>query len=122
MKIINEQALSRSDVIDKCLDYGKVFVEHFIKVILDFENNSDTLNHHIQEMQSFWDKVKILKFKNTNKLISNSNLMDWFFTVGSDVETILPDSMVDLYEEFMIKVLSDRDRKLIEIFHEMLET
>lgn len=31
MKIINEQALSRSDVIDKCLDYGKVFVEHFYK-------------------------------------------------------------------------------------------
>lgn len=28
MKIINEQTLSRSDVKDKCLDYGKVFVEH----------------------------------------------------------------------------------------------
>lgn len=87
-------------------------------MISDFESNSDTLNHHIQEMQSFWDKVKILKFKNTNKLISNSNLMDWFFTMGSDVETILPDSMVDLYEEFMIKVLSDRDRKLIAVKEE----
>ena len=122
MKIINEQALSRSDVIDKCLDYGKVFVEHFIKAVLDLENNSDTLNHHIQEMQSFWDKVKILKFKHNNKLVSNSNLMDWFFTMGSDVETILPDSVVGMYEEFIIKVLSDRNRKLIDSFHEMLET
>lgn len=44
--------------------------------------------------------------------------MDWFFTMGSDVETILTDSVVNLYEEFMIKVLSDRDRKLIAVKEE----
>ena len=88
-------------------------------MVLDLKNNSDTLNHHIQEMQSFWDKVKILRFKHNNKLISNSNLMDWFFTIGSDVETIIAENLVDLYEEFIIKVLSDRNRKLIEIFHEI---
>lgn len=106
---INEMALSRADAIDKCISLGKKFAEHFNKLFYDedFEKN-----HHLSEMQVWYNSVKSIKLSYSSKYISNTKLVEWFFTAGEDVEDIIKLNLIDLYEEFIINVLKTNDIKL----------
>lgn len=46
---IDEQAFSRTEIIDKCNSLGDQFIEHFDKIYN--ENNEETIKHHASEMQ-----------------------------------------------------------------------
>lgn len=111
-------ALSLTQAMDRCMDLGEKFAEHFNKIV-DEGISSNNFTHHCIEMQSWWDKVKNLRLKHNNKVISNVNLIDWFFTGGKDVEDLINEDKVNLYNEFLVKLLIDRNRSIEDLFIEM---
>lgn len=110
MKVLHEMAYERRDAINRCADLGKPFIEHFKKII-DTGIQDKDFNHHCHEMQTWFNDVKNITLKYNNKHLSNSQLMDWFFTIGSDTETLLEDSYRELYEDFIISLLVNKDVK-----------
>lgn len=118
--ILCEMSTSRSDVIDECIAKGKVFTEHFLKLMKDDINGYD-FNHHCAEMQTWWDDVKGIRFKNNNKIISNTNLVDWFFTVGQDVVDVVGEKYEDVYNDLIIKMLVDRNKSVKDCVMSIIE-
>lgn len=102
---INEMALSRSDAIDLCLNLGKEFAEHFVKVVTEGVN-SENFNHHCSEMQAWFDKVRKIKLKPKGKTLNIEQYIDWFFTVGQNTEDVVGENNVDLYEKLIAKLLN----------------
>ena len=117
---LNEMAYERSDAIDKCASHGKRFIEHFHKIMLEGKD-SNTFHHHCSEMQAFYDEVKIIKLKPRSKYISADNLINWFFTIGSDIETVVDEEYQETYEQLCIALLSDRfNTKVEDILNNLL--
>lgn len=118
---LHEMAYERSDAIDRCASLGKEFVEHFHKIYQSGIKDKD-FNHHCQEMQSWYESVSKIVLKSNKKLISNNQLIDWFFTVGSSVEYLFHDEgEIDLYNKFMIILLAQGEsKKIVEILQELL--
>lgn len=118
---VDEMAYERSDAIDRCASLGKRFIEHFIKAYLE-GNSSDDFKHHCQEMQSWFDEVSSIVLKSNKKVISNNQLIDWFFTRGSSVDLLFDDEdMIDIYNEFMIELLSSkRTKRVVDILEELI--
>lgn len=114
-----EMALKRQDAIDRCISLGVEFAKHFNKVMSLGKTDKD-FNHHCQEMQSWYDKVRSIKIKNTNKPLSKSQLWDWFFTAGQDSEDLVDQSLVELYEKFYLKLVSDENQSVKEVISELL--
>ena len=116
IRILNEMAMAQSDAIEICMSLGKKFIEHYAKVREDQKSGSDdNLRHHIVEMQTWWDKVRKIYLKKNNKIITHINLSDWFFSVGSSIEEFLPNEYCEGYNDLMIKMLNDRDKRIAEI-------
>lgn len=111
LKILNEMALSRSDAIDLCIGLGKQFIEHYRKI----SNNDCSFYHHVQEMQSWWDRVKRISLKPRSRRITDINLVDWFFTAGGDIEEYLEEDLIDEYNKLIITILGNKDKKIIDI-------
>ena len=115
-----EMAYTRPDAIERRYNLGEQFAKHFIKIC---EEGKGTKNfvHHCAEMQSWWDKVRGIKLKENNKLISLSNLTDWFFTLGKDPEDFIPDRHLPIYSKLYLKLLSDREiAKVQDVLEELL--
>ena len=83
-----DMLFTRQEIIDECLKLGERFIEHFQKIIKEPEAQS--VNHWINEMQSWLNSVKKLTFKPNSKLISYDQLYSWFFTAGSSVDILFP--------------------------------
>lgn len=109
-------ALKRKDAIGQCISLGKQFVEHFHKCMLEGKFSNDFL-HHCSEMQAFWDNVKFIVLKQDSKLINSDDLINWFFTYGSDVEHVIEEEYQDIYEQLYLQLL--RDRKNSKVAHIM---
>ncbi|MBE7084204.1 MAG: hypothetical protein E7373_06370 [Clostridiales bacterium] len=115
-----EMAYTRPDAIERCYNLGEQFAKHFIK-ICEEGKGAKYFIHHCAEMQSWWDKVKGIKLKENNKLISLSNLTDWFFTLGKDPEDFIPDRHLPIYSKLYLKLLLDREiAKVQDILEELL--
>ena len=118
---LHEMAYSIQQAITKCNGLAKRFIEHFEKAYNDsvFSNN---FHHHCHEMQVWWNDAKDIRLKTNNKKVSNTNLMDWFFTNGSTPEEFFTDeTMIDVYNEFIIEILHNRENADIEkILREIL--
>lgn len=84
---INDMALSRADAMDRCISLGSKFIEHFDKIYNNKEDNA--VHHWISEMNSWLNSVRKIKLKNTNDVLLNSNLRDWFFTAGANAEDFM---------------------------------
>ena len=108
-----EMAYERPDAIDHCASIGKLFIEHFHK-LMNEPVNSDDFDHHCNEMQSWFNDVKKIVLKYNKKLISNTQLIDWFFTIGSSIEYIIDEPYQDIYEKFIIKLLQDRETSTVK--------
>lgn len=119
-QVLQEMALSRNEAIDKCIELGKQFTEHFNKLMFEGKN-SDDYSHHVAEMQAWLDKVRNIKLKATNKYISNSQLSDWFFTAGQTVEDVIDFQYIDKYEKFYILILANPNMQLKEILEKFLQ-
>jgi len=110
MKVLKEMAIERADAIEICLSLGKKFIEHFHKLYAEGKNSPD-FNHHCAEMQAWYDKCRILTLKNTKRMISSSNLIDWFFEAGGSIDENNGFTSYDeasAYEEFMLALLANR--------------
>ena len=103
-----EMAYTRADAIDRCYNLGEQFAQHFIKTCQEGKESKDFI-HHCIEMQGWWDKVKEIKLKENNKLISISNLTDWFFTLGKDPEDFIPEEYMTIYTKLYLSLLSNRE-------------
>ena len=119
LNMLTEMAISRVDAIDKCNQLGKMFVEHFHKVVKE-GSYSSTFNHYCREMQAWWDKVKNIRMSDNKKLISTDNLINWFFTAGSDIESIIKDEYQNTYSKLMLLLLSDYSLSVKEAFEKVL--
>lgn len=123
MKFINEDFLTemaykRTDAIDRCFDLGKKFTQHF-NIIVKLGKNDIDFKHHCQELQSWYDNVKSIKLKETKKDIKRSELWDWFFTVGQNVEDVILEPYQELYEDFCFELLRT-GRTIYQILLELL--
>lgn len=116
---IKETAFSQNQAIDKCLELGKKFVDHFNKIMVEGKN-SNNFQHHCQEMQAWWDKVRKIKLSYNKKLISNRQLIDWFFTAGQDYSDLIITEYIIKYKELISLLLNDRNATIKEIFTNIL--
>lgn len=120
VKIVNEMAMGRSEAITTCLGRGRQFIKHFIKIINDIRTDSSDYVHHINEMQVWWDDVRDITLKTKNRKITNVNLVDWFFTAGGTVEDRIKDEeLVEIYNDFITVLLSNRDQELKLVIEEL---
>lgn len=71
-------------------------------------------------MQAWWDKVKNIRMSDNKKLISTDNLINWFFTAGSDIESIIKDEYQNTYSKLMLLLLSDYSLSVKEAFEKVL--
>lgn len=101
LSTLNEMALTKRDAMNRCLDLSIEFVKHFDKIYNDIDN--DAINHWASEMQSWLDKVLSIKLSYNNKSLSLQQKMDWFFTSGSDSETLFKDNFTEaeVYDDFI---------------------
>lgn len=118
--------MSASDLvlIDKCVALGLLFLSHFGKCLEDIKNSDDErLHHHLFEMQGFWDQVKNLKRKATEKTVSNTKLIDWFFTAGQIETDFFKDSIsVNLYKKFYRELLKNRNAPIKHVFTKTIKS
>lgn len=100
-----EMALNRGEAIDRCCILGEKFIQHFHKLFMEGKSDPN-FNHHCSEMQGWWNSVCEIRLKHNNKLLTNTNLIDWFFTVGAAVEDYLKDpDEIEAYNKFYIALL-----------------
>ncbi len=124
-----EMVFSKTDAMDRCISLGKKFIEHFDKLYKDPKNIS--ANHWMGEMQGWFDTIKKIVLKHSNKQLSNTQLVDWFFTAGSTFEVMLEikeptkedKKESDCYNNFIKRVLKTENiRESFEnIFNESLQ-
>ena len=115
MKIINklnEMALSRSDAIDRCMNLGNQFINHFHKAVLD--TIEESFSHHCSEMQNWFNMVKDIVLKHNGKRIKSDDLINWFFTAGSSVELKIEEKYQEIYEELYLRLLGNRNSSNVE--------
>ena len=104
LNMLTEMAISKVDAIDKCNQLGKMFVEHFRKVVKEGVYSS-AFNYHCAEMQAWYDSARDITLKSSGKVITKTNLIDWFFSMGKNVEDVVEEEYVDTYEKFYIELL-----------------
>lgn len=104
-----EMAMSRKDALIKVSDLAPKFVEHFDKIYNDID--SDAILHWAAEMQAWLNYVLNIKLKETKKPLSLQQKMDWFFTCGSDSETLFKDNLTEaeVYDDFIDSIVITDD-------------
>lgn len=108
--IITEMALSRKDAMNRALDLSEKFVEHFDKIYNDIDNKA--INHWASEMQAWINSVLKIVLKESSKPLSLQQKMDWFFTAGSDSETLFDNvTEAEVYNDFVNLVAISNDVK-----------
>lgn len=118
---LDEMALDRDKLIDRCMSLGRKFIDHYHEIYRLGAEDRD-YDHHCGELQGWYASVKDLVFKHNHKKISKTQLIDWFFTRGSSIEELFPeDREAEIYEEFILKILST-DESISEILSELLNS
>ena len=116
---LNEMSYHRNEAIDKCFDLGKLFLEHFLKVVKEGKDSRD-FSHHCQEMQSWWERVDSIYLKPRNKKLNADQLINWFFLKGSSTEYLIKDDDdARLYEMLFLKLIYS-DNTVKDILEELL--
>lgn len=116
---LTEMAMRRGEATDNCEVLGEKFTEHF-NTIAKLGKEDVDFKHHCQELQSWYDRARKIKLKETKKLITKGNLWDWFFTVGQNVEDVIEEPYQELYEDFCFTLLSNTDKTIYEVLSELL--
>ena len=120
---LEEMANSKADAIIKCNRLGKIFAEHFNKCVEDYlTNNKERLHHHASEMQAWWNDVREDRLKGSNKRISDSKLIDWFFTAGRIYSDLITEEYIPQYRIFVKKLLQNKETSVFTILVEIFDT
>lgn len=115
MKLL-ELAYERREALNRVSDLAENFVKHFDKIYNDTDN--EAIIHWASEMQAWLDTVLRIKIKDTGKHLSLQQKMDWFFTCGSDSETLFENpTEAEVYDDFinLVTVNNDVKKSLKEI-------
>lgn len=107
---ITDMAVERRDVIDRCINLGEKFIEHFHKI---YKNSNDiNVNHWTGEMQGWLNTVKRIILKESKDFILDGDLYDWFYTAGSSPDVIVSEINYDklkIYDKFAMKCLGNNN-------------
>lgn len=115
--VLNELAYPRHIAIEECRELGRPFIDHFHKCVSNIQsNNWGRLSHHASEMQSWWDTIRKIKLTYNNKFLSIDQLINWFFTIGSDIETVIDPEWQDVYGKLISILITHPDYKIKDIF------
>lgn len=107
---IEDMAMSRQQAMDRVTDLAPRFVKYFDKIWQC--PWSMGCNHWANKMQVWLDHVLRIKLKETGKRLSLQQKMDWFFTNGSESETLFNDrAEAMVYDDFIEKVAFNNDVK-----------
>lgn len=107
IKKARDMALSRADAMDRCINLGKKFIEHFDKIYK--EPKAQVRNHWEGEMQNWLNSVKQIKLKSTNDIILNGDLRDWFFTAGANPQDFMKNPKneeLKIYDNFITNLVN----------------
>ena len=119
--ILNELAYSRHIAVEECRELGKLFIQNFHKCMDDMRcDNWTRFNHHACEMQAWWDTVRKIKLTYNNKFLSIDQLINWFFTAGSDIEDMIKPEWQDIYGEFIGTLVMSPDYKIKDILKDII--
>lgn len=104
---VEDMAYERQDAINRCASLGEKFIEHFKKIYN--EPNIQAVNHWCNEMQGWLNTVREIVLKQSKKVLSYSQLVDWFFTKGSSIEILFSENsdLEDKYNEFIWKIIKN---------------
>lgn len=109
-----------SDAISRCNSLGKRFNEHFHKMYTD--PDAQSFEHWSSEMNTWYLDARKIVLKTNNKPISETQLMDWFFTEGSSVDELFKDSdECDFYNKFVIQLLANKEFTVLDAFEKTKE-
>lgn len=113
-QFLTEMSMSRSEISYRSSRLGRQFIDHFNKVLNDLQSkNSNCLNHHCQEMQSWWDYVRKLTYKHNKKYISDDDMIEWFFSGGGNYEDTV--NNVAMYKQLIGCMLSNKNKTIQSI-------
>ena len=112
-------AMVKADAIDLCMNSGKRFIEHFNKIVTEGVD-SPSFSHHCDEMQAWYDEVSSIVLKHNNKKIRKDQLWDRFFTIGSDIEGLIPAEYLDAYENLYLQLSLYSNLSIESILEEVL--
>ena len=107
IKKVRDMTLSRADAMDRCINLGKKFIEHFDKIYK--EPKAQARNHWEGEMQNWLNSVKQIKLKSTNDIILNGDLRDWFFTGGANPQDFMKNPTneeLKIYDNFTTNLIN----------------
>ena len=117
IKRLTEMAMQHQRMIDRCCEKGEQFIEHFIKIMEGGLNDID-FKHHCSELIGYFNSIKNIVCKSDNKLISNEDLDDYFFTVCSNYDIIFNNiyehpEYIEIYKKLEEYLLNNRNNKNI---------
>lgn len=123
----NVISLNLEDARDSCIFAGSMFVK-FYKAAKTMKSHAynmppayiERLEFIYRNMQILYDKCKLVKIKdNHNKIMSNDDLIFWFFNKGlGDKHGLLFGSKYDKYVKFYEKLLKTNE-PIKQIMEEM---
>lgn len=119
---INEMAMDQMKAIDSCYSLGKKFIFHFHKIYKEGKD-SPCFKHHCIEMQAWLDKCREFILKSTKRPLTPCDLIDWFFTATGSIDEnngFNSYEEIDVYNDFMLKLASDRKSKVIDVANKIL--
>lgn len=107
---IQDMTMDRRQAMNCVMDLAPKFVKCFNKTWR--HPQSRRCNHCANKMQMWLDQILGIKLKETGKSLSLQQKMDWFFTNGSDSETLFKDrAEAMVYDDFIEKVVFNNDVK-----------
>ena len=107
---IQDMAMSRRQAMNRAMDLAPRFVEHFNKIWQYPQSTAG--NHWASEMQAWLNQILEITLKETKHRLSLHEKMDWFFTNGSDSETLFKDQgEAMIYDDFIDLVAINNDVK-----------
>ena len=84
--VLDEMAMSRGEMVSRCLELAMPFVEHWLKVYLASlpeasQSDKQTIPHWLSEMESSWAKpVSTITMKGSNDPLSLKDYVNLFLT------------------------------------------
>lgn len=106
--IVNERTMTERNAMDRCISLGELFIEHFDKIYNG--NDGNAIKRYAQKMQGWLDRVNRIKLSHNNRSIPFDKKIDWFFTAGSDADTLFDDVREsEKFDDFFALVAVNND-------------
>lgn len=111
---LNEELITRSEAIDKCSDLSVKFIDNFNKIY----NDAKDIDNLVNNMQSYYNMVRNIVIKGTNRPLPIDKVVDWFLTNSSDSKLLFKDNLIEakIYDDFMYELIkNDNVRESLKI-------